>query len=191
MPTHLRLKPLRTSTLIFLIVPLLLLLVGKTYSAAGTTVPISAELGTSIAGDLFPVTVKLTHGNLRLTQPVLRFLDTERVGMQLRFQAYDHRPAEGIAISEMGRALISGRVGYDPITREVLLYDPKIDNLNFDQENAVTQRLFNQIKTDWSAQAVNPVRAKLPPHPYLIPFRNNIQDLSFNGKSINLTISFE
>ena len=181
---------MRTHTLIFLMVYSLLSITGKAHSATGTVVPISAELGTSIAGDLFPVTVKLTHGNLHLTTPVLLFLDEERIGMQVRFQAYDHRPAENIAISETGSALISGKVGYDSATREILLYNPQIDTLKFDRDSTVTRRLFNQLKTDWSAQVTNPIRTMLPPHPYLIPFRNNIQDLSFNGSRINLTISY-
>lgn len=188
---RLGLRTLRTSLFFALIACSLLMITGKAYSAAGTTVPISAELGTGIAGDLFPVSIKLPTGNLFLTDPVVRFLDEERIGMQVRFQAYDHRPAQGIAISEMGDALFSGRLGYDLGTRQILLHDPRIDKLAFDHKNEVTQRLFTELKAAWSAQVTNPIRADLPPHPYLLPFRNNIQDLSYDGKSINLTISYE
>jgi hypothetical protein len=188
---QLELHTLRTSILFAVIACSLLIITGKAYSSTGTTVPISAELGTGIAGDLFPVSIKLAPGNLFLTSPVVLFLDEGRIGMQVRFQAYDHRPAQGIAISEMGDALFSGRLGYDLGTRQILLHDPSIDKLQFDQKNEVTQRLFSELKATWSAQVTNPIRADLPPHPYLLPFRNNIQDLSYDGKSINLTISYE
>jgi hypothetical protein len=160
-------------------------------SAVATTVPISAALATSIAADLFPVTVKVSKGKLYLTQPVAQFLDNERVGMAVRIQAYDHRPAEGIAISEMGRATISGTLGYDPATQQVLLTDPRIESLVFDRENAATGDFLTAIKSAWSVVVTNPMRAPVPPHPYLLPFRNNIQDLSYDGKNIVLTVSYQ
>ncbi len=153
--------------------------------------PISAELGSSIAADIFPVTVKLTPGNVFLTEPRLIFLEQGRIEMQVRFQAYDNRPAHDIVVSEMGRAALSGKVAYDPGTRQILLHDPQLDSLEFDRNSEVTQRLLAQLKGAWSMQVTNPIRAELPPHPYLIPFKNNIQDLSYDGKNINLTISYE
>lgn len=182
---------MRANTLLTLITCSLLTLSGMASAASGTTVPISAELSTGIAGDLFPVTVKLTNGNLFLTEPVVLFRDKGRVGMQVRFQAYDHRPAQGVAISEMGRGVFSGKIGYDLATRQILLYDPEIDKLDFDRKSEVTQRMLVQLKDAWHTQVTNPIRAELPPHPYLIPFKNNIQDLTYDGKNINLTISYE
>jgi hypothetical protein len=187
----LELITLPANTFFVLLVYSLLIISGTAYSATATIVPISAELSTSIAGDLFPVTVKLSTGNLFLTEPVVLFISKERIGMQARFQAYDHRPAQGIAISEMGHAVISGKIGYDPGKRQILLHDPKIDKLEFDLKNEVTQLFLTQLNQAWSAQVANPIRAELPPHPYLIPFRNNVQDLSYDGKNINLTISYE
>jgi len=185
------LTALRANTLFALITFSLLILSGLASAAASTTVPVSAELSTNIAGDLFPVTIKLTTGNLFLTEPVVVFLDKERIGMQVRFQAYDHRPAQGVAVSEMGRAAFSGKIGYDLATRQILLFEPEIDKLDFDQKSEVTQRLLTQLKDAWGTQVTNPIRAELPPHPYLIPFKNNVQDLSYDGKNINLTISYE
>lgn len=182
---------MRANTLLTLITCSLLTLSGMASAASGTTVPISAELSTGIAGDLFPVTVKLTNGNLFLTEPVVLFRDKGRIGMQVRFQAYDHRPAQGVAISEMGRGVFSGKIGYDLATRQILLYDPEIDKLDFDRKSEVTQRMLVQLKDAWHTQVTNPIRAELPPHPYLIPFKNNIQDLTYDGKNINLTISYE
>jgi len=169
----------------------LLLTTPGTYAVTGATVPISANLATNIARDLFPVTIKLSQGNLFLTEPVMLFLDQTRIGMQLRIQAYDHRPQMGIAISELGRAQVSGTLGYDPVNRQVLLHDPKIDHLSFDHDNEATRRFLAQMQTVWSTQVKNPMRSALPPHPYLAPFRNNIQNLAYDGSSITLTLSYE
>lgn len=182
---------MRTKTLFAVITRLLLIVSASTNSAVVTTVPISAELGTSIATDLFPVTIKLTPGNLFVTEPTLLFLDKERIGLQVRFQAYDHRPAQGIALSETGWADFSGKIGYDPATQQVLLHDPRIDKIKFDQKNDVTQRFLTQLNAAWSTLVTNPIRAELPPHPYLVPFKNNITDLSYDGRVINLAISYE
>jgi hypothetical protein len=159
--------------------------------AAMTTVPISAALATSIAADLFPVTVRVSNGKLYLTQPVAQFIDSERIGMAFRIQAYDHRPAQGIAISEMGRATISGKLGYDPATQQVLLTDPRIETLEFDQNNTASRDFRAAITSAWSVLVTNPMRAPLPPHPYLLPFRNNIQDLSYDGTNIVLTVAYQ
>ena len=160
------------------------------FSATATSVPVSAALATGIAEDLFPVTVKLTEGNLFLTNPVVLFLEEGRVGIQVRVQAYDHRPALGIAISETGHAAFSGVLGYDSGTQQIQLSDPQIERIKFDQKNEATLSFLNEIKSAWSAQVTNPLRAELPPHPYLLPFRNNIQNLTYDGKNIILTLSY-
>ena len=161
-----------------------------TFAATGTRVPISAALATGIATDLFPVTVKLDEGNLFLTDPAVLFLENGRVGIQVRVQAYDHRPALGIAISETGQAAFSGVLGYDSGTQQILLSDPKIERLEFDQTNEATQSFLNEIKSAWSAQITNPLRAEIPPHPYMLPFRNNIQNLTYDGNNIILILSY-
>jgi hypothetical protein len=182
---------LRTIKLVAFTFCFLLMISARAYPATTTVVPITAQLGTSIAADLFPVTVKLNPGNVYLTEPVLLLLDNGRVGMQVRFQAYDHRPAQSIAISELGRAQFSGALGFDPATRQILLHDPRIDSLEFDQKNDVTQHQLAQLKAAWSAQVTNPIRADIPPHPYILPFKNTIQDLACDGRVINLTLSNE
>ena len=169
----------------------ILFISGKALSAVGPTVPISASLATGIAADLFPVTVKLTRGNLFLTNPVALFLADGRIGMQVRMQAYDHRPSEDIAVSEMGQAIFSGILGYDPGTRQILLTDPRIDELVFDQKNADTEGFLSNMNAAWSAQVTNPLRADIPPHPYILPFRNNIQNLVYDGRNIILTLSYD
>jgi hypothetical protein len=189
--TRLRVNAYRMPVLALLVFCCLSLTAVAAFSAVATTVPISAALATSIAADLFPVTVKVSNGNLFLTQPVAQFLDNERVGMAVRVQAYDHRPAQGIAISEMGRATISGTLGYDPATQQVLFTDPRIETLEFDRKNAATRDFLAAINSAWSVLVTNPLRAPIPPHPYLLPFKNNIQDLSYDGKNIMLTVSYQ
>lgn len=169
----------------------LLLATGRTYAATGASVLISAEMGTSIASDLFPVTVKLSQGNLFLTKPALKFLDQRRIGMQVKFQAYNHQPELGIAVSETGVALLSGALAYDPVNRQILLQDPRIDNIRFDRSNEDTRRFLTAMQTAWTAQVTNPIRSALPPHPYLLPIRNNIQDISYDGNNIALMLSYE
>lgn len=159
-------------------------------SAVETSVPISAETGTSIAGELFPVTVKIAESNLYLSDPQLQFIDSRRIGLRLRLQAYDHRPEKGIAISEMGRAYVSGELDFDPVTRELLLHNPRLDTLDFERQGEVARRLSSDIRTAWAEQVTNPVRSELPPHPYLIPFRNNLQDILYNGKTLTLVMGF-
>ena len=153
--------------------------------------PVSAELATNIAGNLFPVTIQVNEGNLFLTEPTVLFIDDKRIGIQVRLQAYEHRPAKGIAISEMGRARISGELDYDPGTHQVLLYDPNIDKLEFDRDSEATQRFLTELKAAWTVQVSNPIRSDIPPHPYLLPFKENIQDLSYDGANINLEIFYE
>ncbi|MEH6634420.1 MAG: hypothetical protein V7700_02830 [Halioglobus sp.] len=169
----------------------LVMMTGKADAAFETTVPVSAELGTSIAGNLFPVTVKLSNGSLFLTDPYLLFIDNKRIAIRVRFQAYDHRPAQSIAISETGIALLSGRVGYDPDARQILLHDPTMDSFEFDHDSDVTQRFLAEVNALWVAQVTNPIRSEIPPHAYIYPFRDYIQDVSYNGKNINLKILYE
>lgn len=140
---------------------------------------------------MFPVTIKLSQGNLFLTEPTILFLNPQRVGLRLGFQAYDHRPQLGIAVSETGSAQLSGALGYDPVTRQILLLDPRIDNVEFDGNNDATRRFLAAMQAAWAEQVTNPLRAVLPPHPYLLPIRNNIQSLAYDGTNIVLTLAYE
>ena len=186
-PERLRVMPILASV----VFSLLFGLAPMAQSAMEMSVPISAETGTGIAGDLFPVALKLPGANLYLTDPELQFMDARRIGMRMRLQAYDHRPEAGVAISEMGWAFVSGELGYDPGTREFLLYNPRMDRLEFDRESAVTRRFSTEINAAWSGQVTNPIRTVLPNHPYLLPFRNNIKSLSYDGKSISLLVTYQ
>jgi hypothetical protein len=168
---------------------LVLLSAGNSYSGIGTTVPVSAELSTSIAGDLFPLTLSLENSKVFVTAPTIRFLDAHRIGIHVRFQAYDHRPEMGIAISEMGNALISGQFDYDRRSQEIILLDPRIERLEFDRKSNVTRDLAAQLQSAWRLETKEPIRTKIPPHPYTQPIKNNIEDLSYDGSRINIKLS--
>tara|TARA_R110001599_G_C12277382_1_gene663213 strand:+ start:5828 stop:6391 length:564 start_codon:yes stop_codon:yes gene_type:complete len=156
-----------------------------------TTVPVSADSATSIARSLFPISVASGTGTLFLTDPTVVFIDDRRLGLKVHFQAYENRPEMGIAISEKGQALVSGEVGYDPASKQVLLYNASIDELVFDSESAVTQRLRADIQSAWKAQFSNPIRADLPPHPLILPFRDGIQDVNYDRRSIYVQVVYK
>ena len=167
------------------------LLLNTAHAAINTTVPVSEESASSIAVSLFPVSLKLERTNLFLTSPQVVFMNSERIGIRAILQAYDHRPADGVAISETGRAMLSGRVSYDRTTRQVLLHDARVEQLDFDRANAATQRFSHELQSAWSTQVTNPIRADLPPHPYLAPFRNNIDNIADDGKQISLVLVYQ
>jgi hypothetical protein len=154
----------------------------------GTTVPVSAETATNIARSLFPVSLAVGTDKLFLTNPVVIFLDDRRIGLQAHLQAYDHRPEAGVAISEEGQVLVSGEVGYDMKTREVLLYAPRIDKLTFDNESEVTKRQRAEVQGAWEKQVTNPIRAQVPPHPFILPFKDGIQDVTYEKRSIFIQV---
>ena len=163
----------------------------RAFAGIGTTFPVSAESGTSIAGNLFPVGLKLQQANLLLTGPALIYIDAQRLGLRVRFQAYDHRPAQGIAESETGWMLFSGKLGFDQESREILLHEPSMDNLEFDRDNTATRRFNTEMMAAWSAQVGDPIRSEIPSHPYILPFRDNIRDLSYDGNNINISIVYQ
>lgn len=175
--------------------PLLLLLTlanmpggAPAYAGFGTTVPVSAETATNIARSLFPVSLDVGPGKLFLTDPVVIYLDDKRVGLQANLQAYEHRPEEGVAISEEGEVTVSGELGYDLKTRQVLLYSPRLDNLSFDKPGDVTRRLRAEVQAAWDSQVTNPIRAAVPPHPFIQPFKEGIQDISYSKQSIFIQV---
>ena len=157
----------------------------------GTTVEVSQELATSVAQSLFPITVKLDRGNLFLTDPSVAYIDGKRIALQSRFQAYDHRPTQKVAMSEMGSAVISGELDYDTASREILLHNPHIDKLEFDRTNLNSTSFSTAINTAWTEQVENSLRSEIPPHPYVITFKDNIKDITYDGQNINLQIAFE
>lgn len=154
----------------------------------GTTVPVSAESATNIARSLFPVALDVGPGKLFLTEPVVIFLDDRRVGLRAHVQAYEHRPEQGVAISEEGDITVSGELGYDLKTRQVLLYSPRLDQLDFENPGEVTKRLRAEVQAAWDAQVSNPIRAEVPPHPFILPFKDGIQDVTYQKQSIYIQV---
>ena len=134
---------------------------------------------------------KLNKGKLFLTKPSLLFLDNERLGMQVAFQAYDHRPQQGIALSETGRAWVSGVLDFDPVTRQVLLQRATLDKLEFDRSGEVSAQFSAQISATWQAQITDPIRSELPAHPYIMPIKVNIEDISYDGQNITINLVYK
>ncbi|RLQ21767.1 hypothetical protein DWB85_10795 [Seongchinamella sediminis] len=167
-----------------------LCLTGAVYAAFTTTVPVSEQLAGDVAVSSFPVAVAVDEFKLLLTEPQVMFLDAERIGLGVRLQAYDHRPAEGIAVSETGRAMLSGRVAWDAGSREVVLHEPLLEQLVFDRENSVTRQFSGLLQAEWSQRVSKPIRSQLPPHPYLQPFRGNIADIRYDGRHISLVLVY-
>lgn len=157
----------------------------------GSSVPVSAELATNMARSMFPQALALGHVNLFLSEPTVIYPDARRVAVRMRVQAYDHRPEQGIALSEEGVAVLSGGLGYDPQTRQVLLYNPKLDELSFANDNEFTRKVLQGVKSEWQARVSNPVRAEVPPHPYIQPFRSGIKDVRYGEDGIVIDVWYE
>ena len=160
-------------------------------AAISSVVPISQELASSIAEKLFPGGLDLNTGNLLMTEPEVVFVDSERLALKVRIQAYHHRPDQGIAISEMGWAQISGGLDFDPETRQILLHNPSIDTLDFDRKNEASNSFHSDISETWLNQVSNPMRADIPPHPYIVLFKDNIRNVTYDGQNINVEIAYE
>lgn len=158
------------------------------HAGFGTTVPVSAETATNIARSLFPVALDVGPGKLFLTEPAVIFIDDRRVGLRAHLQAYEHRPEDGVAISEEGDLTVSGELGYDPKTRQVLLYSPRLDSLDFENPSEVTRRLRAEVQAAWDSQVTNPIRAEVPPHPFILPFKEGIQDVSYQKQNIFIQV---
>ena len=167
------------------------LLRNSALAAISSMVPISQELATSIAGKLFPAGLDLNTGNLLITEPEVVFVDSERLALKVRIQAYYHRPDQGIAISEMGWAQISGGLDFDPETRQILLHNPSIDTLDFDRQNEASRNFRSDISENWLNQVPNPMRTDIPSHPYIILFRDNIRNVTYDGQNISVEIAYE
>ena len=183
-------KSTRFGIYIIIFASTLLINIERAFSGVVTTVPVSAEVGTGIAANLFPVGLKFDALNLFLTGPGLVFIDEQRLGMRARLQAYDHRPAEGIAESEMGWVLFSWKLGFDPDSRQVLLHEPSLDTIEFDRDTDSSRLFHAKLKAAWSARVSDPIRSEIPPHPYVLPFKDNIRDLSYDGQAINIAVAY-
>ncbi len=161
------------------------------HSAFETSFEVSSEMGNRLAANEFPLTLELEPERLFVTQPTLIFLDKKRLGISVRFQAYDHRPAAKIAISETGDAQFSGELDFDPVAHRILLHNPKLDSLKFDRDTREARHLSEKIKKAWLDQVSNPLQADIPPHPYIAPFKDNIRDITYDGQAMTLHISYD
>ena len=91
-----------------------LVVASRGYAGFGTTVPVTAETATNIARSLFLVSLKAVTATCTSPTRGCLFIDDRRIGLQAHLQAYDHRPEQGIAISE-ARAVVSGEGATTPL----------------------------------------------------------------------------
>lgn len=157
----------------------------------GVTVPISQETGTSIAASAFPVALALSAGTLYLSDPRVVLADPARVSLATRFQAFDLAPPSGVAISETGSALVSGVLGYDAGTGEILVHQPRLERLAFDREGDTVDLMRQRVMAFWRQHTASTIRAELPPHPFLLPFGNRITDIRYDGRAINVYLRYQ
>lgn len=168
-----------------------MLLATRAGAGFGTSIPISAEQATSIARSLFPQALAVGEVKLFLSEPAVVYVDAKRIAVRMQVQAYDHRPAQGIALSEEGEATLSGELGYDAASGQILLFRPRLDELVFSADTAFTEQVRRSIDAGWQSQVTNPVRADIPPHPYLQPFRHGIQDVSYGKQGIVVQVWYD
>ena len=181
----------------------LLLVAQSTFAAFGTTVPISAELATSIANSLFPQTVPLSKNSLYVSDPIVLYpkLDTgknstipvsPRLRLLLNVQSLRRQADNSLKASAPGQAEVSGELGFDAITRQILLINPSIDRLQLGPGDPDVNAFRQELDRQWDEQVTNPMRIDLPPHPYLIPFRQGIKDVRLDDQQgIVVEVLFE
>lgn len=155
-----------------------------------TTVPVTEASASNIAVSNFPISLALDQVKLLLTEPQVKFLTPTRIGIRVNFQAYDHRPEAGIALSETGLAMFSGRVTYDRQARQVLLHDARLEELVFDRKTETARQFSSLLRLAWSENASDPIRTELPPHPYLQPFKENIDNILYDGHHISFVLVY-
>jgi len=171
-------------------------------AAFGTTVPISAELATNIANSLFPQTVPLSENSLYLSDPIVLYANPgtatsshptrPRLRLQLNVQSLRRQADSTLKASAPGQAEVSGELGFDAISRQILLINPSIDRLQLGPGDPDGQAFREELDRQWDEQVTNPMRIDLPPHPYLIPFRQGIKDIRLDDQQgIVVEVLFE
>ncbi len=158
----------------------------------GTAIPLPPDVATSIARTQFPMTIPLSGDSLFVSDPVIIYLDPPagsagpgRVGLSVNVQTLHRQPDQSLVASAPGRAELSGELGYDRQTAEILVHRPSIDKLSLD---GAQER--DSIAREWRERITDPVRVPLPAHPYLLPFRQGIQDISVEQGSVVIRVLY-
>jgi hypothetical protein len=45
-----------------------------------------------------------------------------------------------------------------------------------------------EVQGGWESQVTNPMRAEVPPHPFILPFKEGIQDVTYEKRSIFIQV---
>jgi len=166
------------------------LLAGAT--GQGTAIPLPPDVAVSIARTQFPMTIPLSGGSLFVSDPVIVYLDPPagaagpgRIGLSVNVQTLHRQQDQSLVASAPGRAELSGELGYDRQTAEILVHRPRIDKLSLDGEQE-----RDNVAREWRERITDPVRVPLPAHPYLLPFRQSIQDITLEQGSIVIRVLY-
>ncbi|MEP0202414.1 MAG: hypothetical protein ABJ084_06485 [Halioglobus sp.] len=195
-------KSLTSTIMGYVLIALLASASQTSFAVFGTTVPISAELATNIANSVFPQTVPLRENSLYVSNPVVLYTSPDankasgqaspRLRLQLNIQSLRRQADNTLKANAPGQAEVSGELGFDPITRQILLINPSIDSLQLGPGDLDGQALREELDRQWAEQVTNPMRIELPAHPYLIPFRQGIKDIRLDEQQgIVVEVLFE
>lgn len=163
----------------------------------GTTVPVTADVATSIAGSAFPQTIALDKNSLYVSEPLATYPDAaattgpRRISLQVNVQILQRQPDQTLVATLPARAQLSGEVGYDRETTQILLINPQIDSLEFDPAETNAEQIRADLNRNWNERITNPLRVDVPAHPYLLPFKQGIRDISFQEQGIVVDVWFE
>jgi hypothetical protein len=172
-----------------------LLLTAPSSAGFGTTVPVSAEAATNIAGSLYPRTIALDNGSLFVSQPVVSYpgegSGPARISVRVNVQVLRRQSDQSLVASAPGLAQVSGEIGYDRKAAQILMTNPRIDDLVFDASEPGAEQLRADLLRQWGERITNPMRIEVPGHPYLLPFKQGIRDISLRDESIIVEVLFE
>ena len=174
----------------------LLLCSVNTMAGFGTTVPVTADVATSIAGSVFPQTIALDKGSLYVSEPLVIYPDPtangpKRISLQVNVQVLQRQPDQTLVATLPARAQLSGEVGYDRETAQILLINARVESLEFDPAEKNAEQLRIDLDRNWKERITNPLRVDVPAHPYLLPFKQGIRDISFQEQGIVVDVWFE
>jgi hypothetical protein len=195
-----KIHPLHLTTRAAVTLPIFVLLTSLFASSASaafaTTVPLSEESANSIASSLFPRAHTLERGRLYISKPLIWYpqphsTGLRRVTLRVNLQILEQKPGQPLVATAPGLAEISGELGYDADTMQILLGDPRLDRLDFSVLGSQEAEVTKLIYQEWEREVTNPMRFEPPSHPFLIPFMHGIRNISLEDEGIVIEVVIE